>query len=466
MLSHSSSVVRQELGDLAARAASVPRTWLRSYNKVKALKESVWELDVSGADRLLFHVKDGMIILLVVGKHEIVRDYVSTANVSREVATAAEPPKSLTTARPHGFFTFDAHEQWQSFANEADPAWLSYLDTEQGAVVCQLLNAIDHRGTDLQSSPLALVMGGPGTGKTSILLNLLDRLFELDLMPEVVVSDQVADYINAASRIDLRSYQTTLQQAQVTPRGDVLLVDDPDDVDSLKALRSLAQSRKYRAVVALFDPLQVRGKLDDLKLARLSEQPSVATYQLSYCYRQKKVVGQAALRMLNAVAASIPFLPGSRKAAGGFTEARVNMTRLANALVFRNPSGRAKVHAVADERTVASEVARILRHEGRWTHWPPLLIAVDDENRVELSPGCREILRRIPHRMIAMSEATSVKGVEFQHVFAFLSDCLFNQLESGFVGSGRRIYELRQLYRIPYTRAKDSLVTFIAASAG
>jgi hypothetical protein len=37
---------------------------------------------------------------------------------------------------------------------------------------------------------------------------------------------------------------------------------------------------------------------------------------------------------------------------------------------------------------------------------------------------------------------------------------IFKQHDAGFEGSGRNLYEQRRLLRIPYSRAKDSLVLF------
>ena len=46
-----------------------------------------------------------------------------------------------------------------------------------------------------------------------------------------------------------------------------------------------------------------------------------------------------------------------------------------------------------------------------------------------------------------------------------LSADLRHELEAGFTGSGRQIYEERRLLRIPFTRAKDSLAVFVIPPA-
>ena len=63
--------------------------------------------------------------------------------------------------------------------------------------------------------------------------------------------------------------------------------------------------------------------------------------------------------------------------------------------------------------------------------------------------------------MIGNGELSLIKGLEFQHVFLILDRATHDTLESGFEGSGVRVYDSRRLLRIPFSRAKDSLVTFV-----
>jgi hypothetical protein len=62
--------------------------------------------------------------------------------------------------------------------------------------------------------------------------------------------------------------------------------------------------------------------------------------------------------------------------------------------------------------------------------------------------------------IVPFNEIKEVKGLEYQHVFVFIKKHLFDEIQSGFTGSGQREYHRRRLLRIPFSRAKDSLVTF------
>jgi superfamily I DNA/RNA helicase len=64
---------------------------------------------------------------------------------------------------------------------------------------------------------------------------------------------------------------------------------------------------------------------------------------------------------------------------------------------------------------------------------------------------------------VTISQLTEIKGLEFQHAFLFIGQALFRDLQEGFSGSGQATYHRRRLLRIPFSRAKDSLVTFVMA---
>ena len=164
---------RSALRDLVARMNADPRSWIRAYGSVEGISQDVREVDLSRGDRLLFHVRDGVVYLLDMGKHAVVPRYVATNSLQSELKSAKAPPADLECSRPPGFFTFDVEAEWRTFANEAEPSWISYLDIEQEAVVASVLARLDDQRTDPRAWNLTVILGGPGTGKTSILLTFL-----------------------------------------------------------------------------------------------------------------------------------------------------------------------------------------------------------------------------------------------------------------------------------------------------
>jgi superfamily I DNA/RNA helicase len=88
------------------------------------------------------------------------------------------------------------------------------------------------------------------------------------------------------------------------------------------------------------------------------------------------------------------------------------------------------------------------------------LVVVDDENGVELPQSWRRELRRVPHHEVATSQIGVLKGLEYQHVLLILSRRLYEEANAPHQGYGQRTYDQRRLLRIPFSRAKDSLVVF------
>lgn len=63
-------------------------------------------------------------------------------------------------------------------------------------------------------------------------------------------------------------------------------------------------------------------------------------------------------------------------------------------------------------------------------------------------------------KFVNKEDITSIKGLEYQHIFIIMAFSLYKELENGFEGTGKEIYNQRRLLRIPYSRAKDNIVIF------
>jgi hypothetical protein len=451
------------VADLRRAFQSDGRSFLRKYNKVKGLAPAVWEMDISGAERLLFHCRDRTVHLLAMGGHEIVEHYKKTAALETELQNARSLPPALERLASAGFFTFDVESEWRQFADEADPSWLTALDKQQHAAVKRILKRVNENEANQRAWCFYLIVGGPGTGKTSVLLNLFSRALEQNIVPQIVVEDQVAEFVRDSGGLNLDACRVSLYQADALSEGGVLLIDDPQFVNQIQHAKVLAQLRRFRAVVVAVDPLQLAEDATDHELQLLRSGAGTEAITLQTCYRQKEVVGQAAKRALDTIAQSSPFLREDKKA--DFASARAEITRTCNDLTFTNPSGRAKVYAPASLANIQAEVRRLKRAPGLWRHAAPYLIAQDDEWLVKLPPGWKSSLEELRDaRWIGMRGALGIKGIEFQHVILILSESLFLQLENGFEGATRALYNQRRLYRIPLSRAKDSITVFVVRS--
>jgi hypothetical protein len=423
----------------------------------------VWELDISGAERLLFHYDSKTIWILAVGGHEIVSHYRRTGSVAAELLNACSLPQGMTHLAGSGFFTFDVESEWKTFANEADPSWLSYLDQEQSNAVDDIIQQTKLTIADERLRTFTVILGGPGTGKTTILLNLFCRLIEMDVIPQVIIEDQVAEFLEQAGAQDLKGWRVSLDEAAATSHGGLLLLDDPRSIKDLERAKRLVENHTFASVVAAVDPLQLSSDATDADIRRVRGGSGSAFVQLSTCYRQKETVGRATKKALDSIALSSPFYREDKQKK--FASEREEITRASNELTFTNPSGRSKVYPAATISDIRAEAQRLQRAPGLWSHTAPYLIVEDDEYLKELPEGWREEFEKLKGmRWLRMSEALSVKGIEFQHVVIILSETLFLELENGFEGASRGIYDRRRLYRIPLSRAKDSITVFVVGT--
>jgi superfamily I DNA/RNA helicase len=181
---------------------------------------------------------------------------------------------------------------------------------------------------------------------------------------------------------------------------------------------------------------------------------------LSTCYRQKENVGKATKQVVDNVANSTPILRDDK--INAFWQDRQFLTQISNNLIFVNPHGYTEYYSASTVNDVKAEVNRILKDDWlMWKHCPGLLILLDG---CDLSKEATAALEPLMHRdyvqILSLDQIEKVKGLEFQHVFLFIDKGLFEEIQKGFKGSGQKTYHRRRLLRIPFSRAKDSLVTF------
>ncbi|MCW2546042.1 MAG: hypothetical protein JWN96_502, partial [Mycobacterium sp.] len=243
--------------------------------------------------------------------------------------------------------------------------------------------------------------------------------------------------------------------------ADVVLVDDPASASQIQRYVDKVKSGSLGALVVGFDPLQLIESLDDRSYQSLLHQCGAHEYAMTSCYRQKAEVGVQAKHVADAVAASSPFLHENKKAE--YAADRLRLTTIANDLAYPNPSGYARTFEHATLSDWRQYLAWI-KHQQLWTHWSPLLIVVD-ENAAFPDTWARETAG-IRHEVVTMRDVASIKGLEYQHVALLITAKQYADVASGFSGSGRSLYDQYRLIRIPFSRAKDSMVTFVPALRG
>lgn len=443
--------------DFVRRVEANPETVFRSYRCLAHLrgKARVLEIKIGGGNRLLAHYDADALTLLEVGNHEVVPRY--TLGEFREDILSRRVASQNFWPGQSAFFTrYPDSRAFKKYEEETSAEWLYFLEAKQGKAFDEIAETIFEALTAGHYCPPLLIIGGPGTGKTCILLNLLKLFVDMGYETGISMSDGLTSFVERTANADLTKYRISPANERDV---DLLLLDDPTS-EQLRA--RLGQGRKNYGgtVVAAFDPLQLDEPLSDMEFDKLARH-ATAVYALDGCYRQKERVGRATKHVVDVVAASTPFLDESKKR--NYRAKYERLTAASNELIFLNPFGHVEVYEKASVNDILKETQRILNSRWlMWRHCAGLLVVLDECELSEESFKMMEpLLKRDYVRIIDIGDIESVKGLEFQHVFIFMKAQLFSEVQNGFEGTGRRVYNLRRLLRIPFSRAKDSLVTFV-----
>jgi hypothetical protein len=449
-------LARGAVHDLVRAFIGDQQTWTRRYDRVASLSRPVLEIDISGGKRMLAVHDTSSVVLLDMGDHELVpRAKGIDIDHALDHAVPADdhfyPQRIGTGSLFEPTPTVDVFD----YGAELDPTWLYRLDDEQFAVYEQLQDLLTEQVLD-EKRPLAcnLVVGGPGTGKTSLLASLAEHAVNaLGLRVRFLATDGVLEYLQR-STLDVLDWRRLANE----PEPDAILIDDPTALTSVEDCWSLpfVASRSTRLVVAGFDPLQLEQTLEDAEFDEFVARTKSQVHELRGCYRQKENVGRATKQVMDALAKKTAFRAHDKRA--DFQKRHHRLTDLANELQFTNPLGYSEIHDPANHGQLFEELGRVIETKRYLHHWPSVLLVLEDADEYrELSP------EQLPFSLAicGFHQVEYVKGLEFPHVFVFLRQRTYRELMNTTNGPGKRAYGQQRRLRIPFSRARDSLVTFV-----
>lgn len=452
---------------LVLRFRESRETVKRNYDRLEHLKPQLGllEVDVSGANRMVADILEGDIHLLDVGGHETVPRYTFgkylTDKHQKEAAHSGFWPETISE-KLH-FFTRNPCEHFANFGSEFSPEWLYFLSAQQSEILHETMDTI------VTADPIAIspifIVGGPGTGKTSILINLLKHSVELGLNARMRCSRRMKEFIIASTpgiNPDLLLVSGDRQMEGI----DLLIVDDPETTEVIQREIAGWISQNRRMAIAIgFDPCQIQGfdpkkrtsGLDDVTFDKLVEITKANVFGLDECYRQKENVGLATQKALRLLAESTPFLADQKIA--DFRNQHIGVSSLGHELSFPNPHGYVQVYTEWTNEEFNREIERIQRTP-QWRHWPSTLVVVENANdvvtlRTDFQKG------GLACDVIDLNDISQIQGLEYQHLILFITKDTFYDLESGRQGIGQAKYAEFRLLRIPLSRPKDSQVVFV-----
>lgn len=439
--------------DLIRRYRSDPKTWTRGYDRVAGIDRPVLEIDLAGGPRMLATWEAPRVTLLDMGGHELVPD-ARRMDLDQALADVQPAPALFFPESPAEFFLRNPDPQVFNYGGlEMDPAWTYWLDEQQALALDELVDAVTDailRGQGAKRS--LLLIGGPGTGKTSVLASLADvAVNELKVGVQFQASEEVVRYLSVSSA-------DALPWTSLTGPGeaDVVIIDDPADLRVITHHLTNPFASGDPVVVVGFDPLQMSRTLEDREFDEFVDSTGSRVLELSRCYRQKQNVGLATKRIMDSIAEKTAFREANKRR--DFQQRHERLTTLGNELEFVNPHGYVEVHEEAGPAVFWTELRRIIDSQRFVSHWPSVLLAIEGGDEYH-----ELMTKRLPFSLASCGfhEVESVKGLEFAHVFVFVTRRTYRELLDTTNGPGRKEYMRQRQLRIPFSRARDSLVTFV-----
>jgi len=438
------------------------------------------ELEIGSGPRLVAHV-DGMVITLVaLGPHDVVTHLKRNRNVREELKELADLPAGFGVGTLEDVLLADmishlasksgTRDPRRPFGPEVDPHWLHFLSDEQAEMFLGIAGAIENALTIPGMTTAHFIEGGPGTGKTSVLLCLLDHFAGEGYSVGLDMPEHLVEFVEAQSGLDLRKFMSPIGERESVC---IYLVDDPDSLeglhwDSARAKQNLGQWESTAVVVA-FDPLQVQStrdaELTDAALQKVRADADATRWVLRDCYRQKEIPGSAALSVTKVILGSSSAFFIAKKRAE-WAEGHAEITEAALNLRFINPGGEYTEFAEPEWSDWTGYLDKVIRaisatwREGNPRVWPHLAVVAPMD--AALPENWANPLQDMQHHYFLKSDcAKYLRGVEYAHVAVLLTQSELEMVTKGVNGTGPKEYERLRMLRLPFSRARDSIAVFV-----
>lgn len=458
--------IRSRINELTKKITEEPTTWLRNMEKLKDPVANIYRDKVTDGDRLIFSPSDGL-LLVDVGPHEIMEEFQNLGNQQKrdilkdksqipdwfflefDSATSSENTFIDTSDNPK----FDNSEMRWLYEEELSDAWIQFLDKQQSEIKERIFDEVKSPGT----FGFHLLLGGAGTGKTVVLLNLALSLASVGRNVVCQFNEQVIKYLNSGS-------QRVPGAGLSMQPGAVVLLDDPMSFSVLRQKLIEARKVEARALVVALDPFQWVERRVYEKFNELIELSGPTQYTLDVCYRQSNAVGKQAINYTKTVLdKTSPFIIESK-----IENHKKEIDPLRQICVenvsFVDSGGRYRFYDSNLNENFSLEFNRFLARDDKWTHWHPMLI-IFDPTGTTMPDSWVEKIRGNNVLYKSLNQISKIRGSEFQEIFLLLSEKTWQKLQEGVLGAGAFDWEHLLGLHTVLTRSKDTTVIFVAKNA-
>jgi len=467
--------VIKKTAELIKKAASDPEKWHYELEKLKddsLAGVSAFRFKVTSGDRLILVVDGNTLILADVGDHDVMDEYSKMPRLARDEdlsrATSidgtfkkllnlalSKNSKDMDSPAPLDIANIligdvDGDDSRWLYEAELSDEWVHFLDNEQAKISETLFQKLVIPNDEMS---VEFVMGGPGTGKTVVLLNLATNLDQAGRAVSFEASPNVVKYLSSGGR------NVPGANKGFGP-GVVALIDDPASSKVLADSLRKAKSAGCRAIVIGFDPLQWHERKMEANFRKIFENVKYEFYPLWTCYRQTSGVGKKTLELTEKIYQASSRYLDTLKQQAERAELQPYID-LSLGMSFVDDSGRYVLYDNNIEANYKIEVARFRARIDRWTHTSPIAFVYDDELPKEFIKSLRSEASGLNRTEIPLSKYREIRGVEFQELFLFVTSDFWSDLNTGKMGVGSEEWEKLACLHTILSRPKDSLSLYV-----
>lgn len=355
--------------------------------------------------------------------------------------------------------------------------WLFTLDDQQSAASDEIFDTFLSNPKEHYEFHL---VGGPGTGKTSVLITLFDALVDEYPGALYVCPPNLKTFLEAWGQTGKGkwiSMEDPKLESKVS-QAKVVFVDDPHNKQEIDRIIDARRTTNGQLMVFAYDPDQLQAldlKDDPFTDADFEkyEREGGCIIELHQCYRQRANIFEAVKPIIINLSTATKYLADEKIA----REQRLRqwVQQLTSKLEPTNPGGLFCQKQLGTEEgafemgiptlfemwlpTLNEAVASITP----WKNWPSMLIIYDDTDSLQRSTMLRQILFVLEYefstiaRIEPLSNSKSIQGTEFQHVLILTTAQVVKDLTEGFKGKGGKETNRLRAMRVPISRARDSL---------
>ena len=472
-------MVINRTAELIRKVESNPTTWHRyeeklkddSFGSVQAYKTAV-----TSGDRLVFVVEKGELILVDIGKHEVMDDYARMSKSARnkDVSSSYQIDSWFADKLNRKFLEKSAarnkhnsakqkidiseimNEEIQgedfryAFDEELNEKWVLFLDEQQAKVASDIYRDLENQEDSVK---IHFILGGPGTGKTIVLLNLAIRLENIGKAVSFQLSQGVLKYLNSGP--------AKVPGANFGPGpGVVLLVDDPEDLQSMNGIIRQAKSSKCRAVVIALDPLQWHEKEMPETFEKIWSNNENTTHKIDVCYRQSAGVAKKQLKLFTSLLGkNSRFLVEEKQ-----KQERVDLAPYLNLsldMKFVDESGRYRLYLTETQANFVKEIERFRKREFIWKHTNPIAFVFHDDLPKNVRDYTKQYSQGLNRIEFNYSDYKKTRGVEYQELFLFVDSEFWKRINDGQQGLKTSDWQQIACLHTLFSRPKDGLVIFV-----